>query len=70
MKMATNGLTETTQNEGNCTVFFVIECEETWQLALQLWHIVCLEDHHLFAKYHINLENLVDLCILYHSIFH
>ena len=50
--MATNGLTRTTKKQGHCTGLYIMwkECEETWQLALQLWHIVCLEDHRLFAK--------------------
>ena len=42
----------------------MIECEETWQLALQPWHVVCLKDHRLFAKCHTNFQKLVDPYVL------
>ena len=58
--MATNDLPETTKTE----------CEQIWQLAFQLWYIVCLEDHQIFAEYHTNLGKLMDSCVLHHSIFH
>ena len=72
MKMEINGFTETTKKRRKLysSSHYVIKCEETWQLALQLWHVVCLEDHRFFVKCHTNLEKLVDLCVLHHSIFH